>query len=230
MHVQLTPIVHNSITLNSLHPSIEAEASSQISLLQYIMVFKCFSLCVFSSRLPFPWAQQPGGAAVQHPSPRTLQQGVQQQQLQWVWEQLGVWLREREQLQREWRQQALALLQPRGKGSHSLWFGMAICYYAHSDFFPDQEPGRRCTEPKGMQKVQGSSSWHPTKQKWWGMLGQIKAKETKMKKEMTVWYFPWNGALHEAHSLLEVLCISASIAMAFWLRKSWCGLSALQGN
>lgn len=53
-------------------------------------------------------------------------------------------------------------------------------------FFPDQEPGRRCTEPKWMQKVQGSSSWHPTKQKWWGMLGQIKAKETKMKKEMTV--------------------------------------------
>lgn len=135
MHMQLTPIVHNSVTLNSLHPSIEAEASSQISLLQYTMVFKCFSLCVFSSRLPFPWAQQPGGAAVQHPSPRTLQQGVQQQQLQWVREQLGVWLREREQLQREWRQQALTLLQPRGKGSHSLSFGMAICYYIHSDLF-----------------------------------------------------------------------------------------------
>lgn len=196
------------------------------------MVFKCFSLCVFSSPLPFPWAQQPGGAAVQHPSPRTLQQGVEQQQLQWVREQLGVWLREREQLQREWRQQALALLQPRGKGSHSLWFGAAVHYYTHSDLFssPGALGGDAKNKKKWMWKAQGSSSWHPAKCKLWGMLGQIKANETKMMKEMTMWYFPQTGALHKAHSLLEVLCISASIAMAFWLRKSRCGLSTLQGN
>lgn len=99
-------------------------------------------------------------------------------------------------------------------------------------FFPAQEPWEEMqkTKKKWMWKAQGSSSWHPAKCKLWGMLGQIKANETKMMKEMTMWYFPQTGALHKAHSLLEVLCISASIAMAFWLRKSRCGLSTLQGN
>lgn len=149
------------------------------------MVFKCFSLCVFSSPLPFPWAQQPGGAAVQHPSPRTLQQGVEQQQLQWVREQLGVWLREREQLQREWRQQALALLQPRGKGSHSLWFGVAILYYTHSDLFssPGALGGDAKKKKNGCEKHRDPPPGTLRNASYGGCWGRLKQMKQKWRRK-----------------------------------------------
>lgn len=43
------------------------------------------------------------------------------------------------------------------------------------------------------RKAQGSSSWHAVKCKWRWMLGQIKAFETKMKKEITLLHFPQIG-------------------------------------
>lgn len=55
-------------------------------------------------------------------------------------------------------------------------------------FQPSQqkEAVGRCTKKKWKRKAQGSSSWHAVKFKWQGILGQIKAFETKMKKEITL--------------------------------------------
>lgn len=152
----ICPANYNNVMLNSLHHSLAAETSSQafryVHFLKrhgfYMWVFLCSCFLLFP--LPSPvgcvWGWQPGGAAVQRPSLGTLQQGVEQQQLQWIRDQLRVWLRERKQLQREWRQQALALLQPRGKGFCSLLFRAAICYYAHSDLFPAKPTKGGCGE------------------------------------------------------------------------------------
>lgn len=144
----------------------------------------CFLFFPPPSPMGCVWGWQPGGATVQRPSLGTLQQGVEQQQLQWIREQLRVWLRERKQLQREWRQQALALLQPRGKGFCSLWFRAAIRHYTHSDLFPAKPTQGVCGEmhkktgrerprdpPSGvLWNASGRGSWgrlKHLKQKWW---------------------------------------------------------------
>lgn len=137
----------------------------------------CFLLFPLPSPVGCVWGWQPGGATIQHPSLRTLQQGVEQQQLQWIRDQLRVWLRERKQLQREWRQQALALLQPRGKGFCSLWFRATICYYTHSDLFSSQANTRKLwgdAQKYGRARPRGYSSWHAVKCKCLGILGRLK--------------------------------------------------------
>lgn len=140
----------------------------------------------------YVWGWQPGGAAVQRPSLGTLQQRGEQQQLQWIRDQLRVWLRERKQLQREWRKQTFALLQPRGKGFslHDLgWHSITTPTHTFSQPSQHKEAVRRCMEKKKWErKAQGSSSWHAVKWKW-----QIKAFETKMKKERTLLHFPQIG-------------------------------------
>lgn len=165
-------------------------------------VFYVYVPVLFSS-LPCPctptgyvWGWQPGGAAVQCPSLGTLQQGVEQQQLQWIRDQLRVWLRERKQLQREWRQQALALLQPRGKG-FSLWFRVALHYYTHSHRFPAKTTQGGCEEIHENKTKQKKRPKGPRilllACKWRVILGKIKAFETKRKKEITLLHFPQIG-------------------------------------
>jgi len=48
-----------------------------------------------------------------------------------------------------------------------------------------KEAVERCTE-KWRRMAQGSSSWRAVKCRWQGTLGQIKAFETKMRKEITL--------------------------------------------
>lgn len=151
----------------------------------FFFLFVC-SFFLLSPSLPVGcmWGQQPGGAAVQHPRPGTLQQGVEQQQLQWIRDQLGVWLGERKQLQRERRQQALTLLQPRGKGFCSSWFGVVSRYYTHSDFFFQprwhKEAGGRWKKKKGGREnhkdLRPGTMWNASGKGCWGRFEAFKTK------------------------------------------------------
>lgn len=168
MDMRVTPYFtpnYSNVMLKSLRCSLAAETSSQAfwevcSLKQHGSFMWGFYVYVpvSLSSLPCPrtpmgcvWGWQPGGAAVQRPSLGTLQQRGEQQQLQWIRDQLRVWLRERKQLQREWRKQTLALLQPRGKGFSLYdlgWHSITTPTHTFSQPSQHKEAVRRCMEKK----------------------------------------------------------------------------------